>query len=406
MLLVVGIGTLLSAMAGSTVTLALPSIGQEFTLSVSATRWVIQAYLVATTLLLLVAGRLGDLWSHRAVYLWGFGLFGAMSLAGGLAPRFGWLIGARVLQGIGGAMIMATGPALLTTTVPASRRGQALGIVASATYTGLTVGPPLGGLLIAHLGWRWVFYLNVPIAAVMAVLGPYLLPRRGAGAGADPRPAIRLRSLAAMVDFRLFRSRAFSSAVASALCNYVALFAPIILLPFLLVEGMHLSEDHAALLLIAQPLVMACVASPSGWLSDRVGSRPLRTLGMAMMSGGLLGLAALDAGSSHFAVVVWLALLGLGTGIFISPNSSALMGAAPRERQGVAGGVLGVSRNLGMLLGVFTATTVFDAAGGRTHDAWTVTDDTALHGALYVAAGVAALGAVASWLGREVRQPS
>jgi len=439
---VVGVGTLLSAMSGSAVNLALPDMGHDLRISIELSRWVVQAFLLAVGVLLLVAGRLSDLLGHRRVYLVGFSLFGAAALGCGLAPSFGWLVVYRVLQGVGGAMVMSAAPALLTTSFPPEERGRALGMLATATYTGLTIGPPLGGLIVAGLGWRWTFHLMVPISLVVFALGLLYLPRRpGRRAALDwPGAAalllglpllllaisegpgwgvsswrlwaviaaglallvgfviIQLKSESPLLDLELFRSRVFTGATISALANYVSLFVVLLLLPFFLVEGLGRSSAEAGMLLAIQPLVMAVVASPSGWLSDRIGSRGLATFGMLMLAGGLLACSFLGAQSGELEVAMSLALMGFGTGIFISPNSSALMGAAPGRRQGTAGSVLAEARVLGMLVGVALGTAVFQAVGGRTGAVWRPDDFAALSAAMRVGAGIALLGAVAASL--------
>lgn len=451
-LLVVGVGTLLSAMAGSMANLALLSIGRDLDVSIEDSRWVIQAFLLTVGVLLLVVGKLSDLWGHRRVYLTGFFLFGITSLACGLAGSFHVLVLFRILQGVGGAMMMATGPALLTTTFPGSMRGRALGMLATATYTGLTLGPPLGGLLISEpLSWRWAFYVNVPVAVVVFALGVAFLPRvpRSPAARFDWAGAVSLllglplvllalsegqrwggsswmtwgaagiglpllvvfvlverRHPQPLLDFSLFASRMFTGAALSSVANYVALFAVIMMMPFYIEEGLGRVTSEAGLLLAVQPLVMALVASPSGWLSDRIGSRGLATAGMLLVAAGVGGLSTVGSQTSPVLVGAWLGLVGLGTGVFISPNSSALMGAAPHRQQGVAGGVLAEARVLGMLLGVAMATALFHAAGGRTGQAWRDVDFSAMRTALQAAAGIALAGALAASLrGARPRTP-
>jgi len=182
-LVVVSIGTFLSAMAGSMVNLALPSLGRDLAVSLTASRWVVQVFLLVMGALLLLAGKLGDLVGHRRIYLAGFVLFGSASLLCGLVGSFGWLIVARALQGVGGAMVLATSPALLTLSFPASQRGRALGMQATATYLGLALGPALGGLIVSALGWRWTFFVYVPASVVVFVVGAMFLPARAARRG-------------------------------------------------------------------------------------------------------------------------------------------------------------------------------------------------------------------------------
>ena len=172
---VVGISTLLTTLSISGVTLAVPELGREMDISIAASAWVMLAFLLTASCFMLVAGRLGDIAGLRRVYLIGFAVVGLASLVCGLAPTFTLLAIARALHGLGGAMVMATGPALLTTNAPPERRGEVLGTVATATYIGLTIGPSLGGAIVTWLGWRW-------IAAVILVLGSRWLPSR-------PRPA-------------------------------------------------------------------------------------------------------------------------------------------------------------------------------------------------------------------------
>ena len=446
-LFVVGTGTLLSAMAGSAITLALPSIGSDLGIPIDQASWVIMSFLLVVTVLLLIAGRVGDMIGHRRVYLSGYFIFAFSSLACGLSSNVWILILARIFQGIGGSMVMATSPALLTTTFPGKQRGKALGMLATATYTGLTIGPPLGGFLIASLSWRWVFYINLPISLLVFTLGLFYLPKtagsrksqfdlkgsvslifglpfillaisKGQHWGWISFPTISSIIVGAsllclfihiertqkepLLNLGLFRSVVFTGAVLSALCNYIALFIQIILLPFYLLEAIRIEPSEAGIVLAAQPLVMAMVASPSGWLSDRIGSRGLAISGMLILAVGLFGMSTIGVATSSLTVALWLAVMGLGTGIFISPNSSALMGAAPKKQQGISGGVMAVSRNLGMMTGVMLATVIFQAMGGRTGGTWHATDINALRMALIFAAGISLLGALASALrGKE-----
>jgi len=310
-LLTVGIGTMLSAMAGSTVTLALPAIANDMGIAIGQVSWVVLAFLLSVTVLLLIAGRAGDLFGHSRIYLIGFFLFGFSSYAAGAADSLSILIGARILQGISGAMVMATSPALLTTSIHPSQRGKALGILATGTYIGLTIGPSLGGALIYGIGWRWIFYMNIPISILIFFMGLMFLPHTKKG---NPTPfdisgtvtlliglpllllaigqgeqwgwlssktlgvaagglvflglfvRIQMHQTFPLLNLKLFRSPIFTGSVLSALCNYIALFIQMILLPFYLMEALGTDAKQAGLVLTAQPFMMALVASPSGWL--------------------------------------------------------------------------------------------------------------------------------------------
>jgi EmrB/QacA subfamily drug resistance transporter len=395
----------MSALDGSVVNTVLPLLRRELHTTVAGIEWVTTVYLLVVSALLLGVGRLGDLKGHKRIYLGGLVLFVLGSALCGLAPSSGALVALRALQAVGAAMLFATSPAILTHSFPAEQRGRVLGAQGTMTYLGLMVGPALGGWLAKAFGWRWIFYINVPIGAIALALGAFAIRAdrdEGAGEPFDFRGAllftaglvallialnqghswgwvsaptlllfaaaaillavfiaVERRRSAPMLDLSLFRSRVFSAATVSALLNYVCVYSIIFLIPFLLIQGRGLDTQQAGLVLTAQPLVMAVVAPLSGTLSDRIGSRLLATLGMLILAAGLVLLALLAPHASLGAIAGALAFVGLGVGIFVSPNNSALMGAAPRHRQGIASGVLATARNVGMVLGIGFAGAIF-----------------------------------------------
>lgn len=397
-LLAIGIGTFMSALDGSVVNTILPVIRTSLNSDVSAIQWVVAIYLLTVSGLLLTVGRLGDLRGHRIVYLGGFLVFIVGSALCGMAQNAGQLVAFRAVQAVGAAALQASSPAILTRAFPSTQRGQALGIQATMTYLGLTVGPSLGGWLAQAASWRAVFYINVPVGLLALALAYRFVPmdrrERGeerfdvAGAllfsaglvslllglnqggnwgwGSAPIMAllggavvllavfVRVENRARwpMLDLSLFRNRTFSAAVISAVCNYMGMYVVLFLLPFYLIQGRGLNPAQAGLLLTAQPVVMALVAPFSGTLSDRIGARLPATLGMLIMAAGLFILSRLQAQTPTGMISAALAVCGLGIGMFVSPNNSSLMGAAPRNRQGVAAGMLAMARNVGMVLGI------------------------------------------------------
>jgi EmrB/QacA subfamily drug resistance transporter len=401
----VGVGTFMSALDASVVNTMLPIIGRSMGTSVATIEWVVTAYLLVVSALLLGVGRIGDVRGHKTIYLTGFTVFVVGSALCGAARSAGALIAFRAAQGVGAAMLFASSPAILTTSFPSSERGRALGLQAMMTYMGLTTGPALGGWLTGMFGWRSIFYINVPVGIVALSLSAYFVRRAPrsrrperfdiwGGAlfasgltalllalnqghlwgwssplvlallvtsvlllGAFIRLEMRIRS--PMLDLRLFRSRAFSAASASAVLNYVCAYSIVFVLPFYLIRGRGFGPAQAGLIMTAQPVIMAAVSPLSGALSDRIGSRLLSTTGMALIGGGLILLARLGPESQLHSVVSALAVVGLGAGLFGSPNNSALMGAAPRERQGIAAAIMATARNVGMVLGVGLAGAVF-----------------------------------------------
>jgi EmrB/QacA subfamily drug resistance transporter len=401
----IGIGSFMSALDGSVVNIALPVIGVTFKTSVASLEWVVTVYLLVISGALLSFGRLGDIRGHKTVYLTGFVIFVLSSAVCGIAPSVPILIGFRALQALGGAMLSSNAPAILTKSFPAAQRGQALGLQATMTYLGLTVGPSLGGWLTNLFTWRAVFYINVPVGLLAWWFGWRFIQEdhvRGeterfdlSGAGTFMLGLIALllglnqgeawgwtspailglfavsavllgvflaiegRVLSPMLDLTLFRKRVFSLSVLSAVINYICLYTILFLMPFYLINGRSLNPAQAGLLLTAQPIVMAVVAPISGTLSDRFGARIPGMLGMALLALGLFFLSRLGPASDFLQVTLALALVGLGTGVFISPNNSALLGSAPRQRQGIAAGMLATARNFGMVLGVGFAGAVF-----------------------------------------------
>ena len=400
-----GVAAFMAALGNSIVNAILPVIADSFGTDVSAVQWVVTVFLLVQSGLLLTFGRLGDLYGHKHVYLAGLVVLIVGSALCGVMPTTATLVAARVLQGVGASMAIASSPAILTQVFPPEQRGKALGIQATLVYLGLATGAPLGGWLTDLFGWRSVFYVNVPIGVLALVLGlralqadrpserrePFdltgaavyvfgltallLALNRGHAWGWTSVPilgslalgvlllaafaAIERRVPSPMLDLGLFARRSFTAPVISALLNYGASIATTFLLPFALIQGRGLSPSQAGLVLTCQPIVMALTASFSGTLSDRVGSRVPATLGMVVLAVGLFVLSRLGVEAPAWSIAATLALVGLGVGLFTSPNNSALMGAVPAQRRGVASGVLSTARTLGMLLGIGLAGAVY-----------------------------------------------
>ncbi len=438
----VGVGTFMSALDGSVVNTILPVISSAMRSPIDAVQWIISIYLLVVSGLLLTFGRLGDLRGHKEIYMIGFGIFAVSSGACGFAPSIAFLNVFRGVQALGAAMLFANAPAILVSNFPPRLRGRVLGILGSMTYLGLSAGPSLGGWLTVHFGWRSVFFINVPLAALALWLSARYIPHdsrqaakerfdipgtltfilglialllalnQGYAWGWRSTPVCGLlifavtmllvfgvienRSAAPMVDFTLFQRRLFSAATIAATLNYICISCITFLLPFYLIQGRGLNPAQAGLLLTAQPLVMVIAAPISGTTSDRIGARIPGTVGMLILSIGLFLLARLEATASFSTIAMALGVAGLGTGIFVSPNNSSLMGSAPLDRQGIASGILATARNVGMVLGVGLAGAVLTTflIGSAAHDS----------GALYhavsigflIAAGIALLGAFVS----------
>jgi EmrB/QacA subfamily drug resistance transporter len=438
-LIAIGTGSFMSALDGSVVNIILPIVRDAFKSDVANIEWVVTVYLLVLSGLLLTFGRLGDLRGHKSVYIWGFSIFVIGSALCGAAWSSTVLVIFRGLQAIGGAMLASNSPAIVTGNFPAEQRGRAFGLVSTMTYLGLTVGPSLGGWLTQTLGWRSVFYINVPVGTLALILSLVFIPKdspvdggqrfdlpgavtflagltalmlglnKGAELGWGSPTVLGLlggallllvlfilverRSPAPMLDLSLFRIPLFSTSTACAVLNYICIYSLTFLMPFYLIQGRGLNPAEAGLLLTAQPIIMAIAAPISGAFSDRLGSRLPGMLGMGALAGGLLLLSGIGPVTGLWLVALGLAIAGFGTGTFISPNTSALMGAAPRSRQGIASGVQAAARNFGMVLGIGLAGAIFTThLGANTAEALFKGVDTGF----LVAAGVAALGVVVS----------
>lgn len=439
----IGVGTFMSALDGSIVNTLLPVIGTDLHTSVAGIEWVSTVYLLVVSSLLLGFGRAGDIYGNKKLYVAGFFVFVGGSALCGLAPTAGALIGLRGIQAIGAAMLFSNAPAILTKTFPPEQRGRALGALGTFTYLGLTVGPSLGGWLAGTFGWRSVFYINVPVGALAIALSLWFIAHdkpEGTKEQFDFKGAllfmtglvallaalneghamgwmdtrimgmfviavimfaafiyVELHAKSPMLDLSLFSSIEFSSTTLSALLNYCSVFSVLFALPFLLIQGRGLTAQHAGLILTAQPILMAVTAPFSGALSDRIGSRIPATIGMAILTAGILLLAATIQMSTFGAIAASLGVIGFGVGLFVSPNNSALMGAAPRQRQGIASGVLATARNVGMVLGIGISGAVFTTMMARHADASQLGAMlVAVRASLFVAAGFAAFGTLTS----------
>ena len=393
----VSLGSLMSTLDGSIVNIALPAMQAEFHTSLTTIEWVVVAYLLVVGSLLLPFGRLGEVLTFKRVYLVGFALFTVASVCCGASPNESFLIAFRAVQAIGAAMIMAMGPAIVAHTFSAAERGRALGLNAISVSVGLSLGPALGGILTQAATWRAIFLINVPIGIIAILWAARILPAetRGKGVSFDTLGAalsgaalfalllalsegqqwgwislpvlalvalfvvlgvlfilVERGSLQPMIDLALFKIRPFSAGLASVVVAFSGLTAATFLLPFLLQQGRGFSPIEAGLLLTPVPITMAIVAPFSGAASDRFGHRALASAGVAIMCLGLLSLTQLSA---DFALpdLIWrLMLLGLGQGLFMSPNSSAVLGSVPRARVGTASGTLAQMRVNGQALGI------------------------------------------------------
>jgi MFS family permease len=405
-------GAFMGQLDASVVTVAFPAMQRQFGASLAAAQWVSLAYLLALTALLVPAGRWSDRAGRKLVYLYGFLVFAGASAACGLAPSLGALIGLRVVQAAGAAMLQANSVALVVTSVPAGKRRAALGIQAAAQAVGLACGPVTGGLLVATAGWRWIFFLNVPVGLAAVLAGVYLLPRTRGLAKRDgtdlagmallavsatagmlaisamsglgwPAFAVagcaavtvlaavalwrhELRAPAPLLDFRALAASGAWRALGGALCSYLVLFGPLVMVPQAVAErgGDALA---AGLLLTSLPAGFGLTAA----LADRV-LGPRWTSQARCVAGGVLAAgcaAALVVPLGSAAMVVLLGLLGAGLGLYTPANNAEIMAMLPTRDAGTAGGMVNMTRGIGTALGVAVVTLGLHAAQLTGHPA-------------------------------------
>jgi MFS transporter, DHA2 family, multidrug resistance protein len=349
---VVAVGTVMATLDGNIVNVALPTIGSELRAHVHELEWIVNGYLLAITATLIVMGRLGDRLGYRTVYTGGLLVFTLGSALCGGAPGLAALVASRVVQALGASAMMAIGPAVVTASFPAQMRGRALGAIGTTVALGLTLGPPIGGLILSHLSWRWVFYVNLPVGIAGAAWALRVL-EPGGGSGGP------------LVDLSIFKIPAFTVGLVAGFLSYAAMFSQTFLTPFLLARVHGLPPGRLGLYLASVPIALSVSSPFAGWLSDRFGARLLPAVGMLVLAGGLFSLSLAGPETPVLAVASRLFVAGVGMGLFQAPNNATVMGALPRARLGSGGGLLATARNAGMAAGVATAGTLFALRAGQ-----------------------------------------
>ncbi len=439
-LLVATLASFLTPFMGSAVNIALPSIGRHFGMDAVSLSWVATAYLLAAAVFLVPFGKLGDIYGRKRVFTLGMIVYTVASLVLAVSPSAAMLIAFRAVQGIGSAMIFGTAVAMLTSVFPPQERGRALGLNVAAVYLGLSLGPFLGGVLTEHFGWRSVFWLNVPlglmvIAAVFWKLKAEWAEARGEkfdlggslvyGAGLvalmygfSLLPDLKgvwlivagvlgiavfiwweTRARPPVLDMSLFRNnKPFALSNLAAFISYSATFAVTFLLSLYLQYVKDLTAQEAGLILVAQPAMQAAVSPLAGRISDRVAPRVIASAGMALTTVGLIMLVLVEQDTVTAFIVVTLVVLGLGFGLFSSPNTNAIMGAVEKRFYGVASGTLATMRLTGQMFSMGIAMLIISIFVGRVEIAPEYFDDlvASMQVAFIVFAALCFLGIFAS----------
>jgi len=389
------IGAYMSTLDASIVNISLPTIVRSLDTHLTAVAWVVMAYLIVITGCLLLMGRLSDLFGQRRIYLLGFLTFTLGSAFCGFSPTIYFLIGSRMLQGLGASALMANGSAILTTAYPEEDRGKALGILGSVISAGFLTGPILGGFLVEHLGWRSIFFINLPIGAIGIYLSSKVFDKDGPaekarldllGAlliflflaslllflnrmarGSDPLLwvwfvlllvclglfiLVELRSPSPLMDLKLFRRRLFVSSLGASFLSFWMGAAHTFVMPFFLQNILEFSPAKAGMFIFPVGLTVMATAPLGGRFSDRVGVRIPATLGLTLTALAVFSFTLLTPSANDLDILWRQVVLGMGISFFNPANSSAIIGSLPREKVGLASSFLALSRNLGLVIGV------------------------------------------------------
>jgi EmrB/QacA subfamily drug resistance transporter len=394
-LIVTTIGVLMSAIDSTIVILGLPSIMTGLHSDIVTMVWVVMGYILMSTVFLLTFGRIADILGRVRMYNLGFVVFTIGSVLCGLSQTALQLVIFRLIQGAGGAMLMVNSLAIITEAFPQQERGRAMGWNAVTWGVGGVAGPVLGGLILSVASWRWLFYINLPVG-IAGTIAAYLFLQELAPRGRRERfdllgaatfslglvalllaltegiylgwlsaPILGLFALSVgsfvtfiyrerrisfpVLDLRLFRNRVYSFSVLAAMFQSLAVFAVNFLMTFYLQGIQGYGPLQAAFLLVPLPLVNSLIAPLGGRLTDRIGGKIPASLGLLIQAGALVWLALLRPHTPYPFVAGGLAVMGVGSGLFWSPNTSTTMSAAPRDRLGVASGTLTTLRNTGMV---------------------------------------------------------
>lgn len=405
---VVAMCTFMATLDSSIVNVALPVITRILGTELNTAQWIVTGYLLTISSLLPIFGRAGDMYGQRKILSTGIVIFTLSSVACGFSSSITMLISSRIFQATGASMMMSNGPAIIATTFPANERGRALGSIGTVVALGSVAGPALGGILVGTFGWQSIFFVNIPIGIIAFSMGRMLL-KKGihkdetfdltgsllftlsisslllvlSHGGAWGWKSIQVisgitigfsslllfiytenRVKHPMLDLTLFKNWPFLAGNLSGLLSFMAMFSSAILLPFFLTHVGGLTPARIGLIITPFPLIMGITAPVSGYLSEKIKPVYLTTLGLSITTAGLLIMSNINAGTPVLHIASIQAIMGLGNGLFQSPNNNSVISSVPREKMGSAGGMNALMRNIGMVTGTAIAVSIFENQRG------------------------------------------
>ena len=403
--------TFMSTLDGSIVNIALPVMSRDLRIPMNQAEWVVSIYLIVICALLLLFGKLGDAYGKIRVFKIGTILFTIGSLLCGLNSGLMFLLGARTLQAVGAAMTMSTNNGIITEVFPFNERGRALGTIGSFVALGSIAGPGVGGVILAHLHWGYIFLINVPVGIIAILLGMKVLPKditlskqkidktgsflfdlvmetlfAGVFLGQEIG-FIKIGVLALFIialvsfigfikvelhverpvlDLQIFRNTSFTISIFCAFLIFVANFFFNVISPFYLENARGLAANYAGYVLMTFPIVQVVVAPIAGAVSDKIGPKLLTFIGLILISISQIGYMFMSLATPMWIFMFFVGLVGLGNGIFQAPNNTIVMNSVEVKDLGIAGGINALARELGMIIGISAATTVLFSSMSHT----------------------------------------
>ncbi len=435
------LATFMGTLDGSIVNVALPVMSQKMNVSMGEIEWVVTSFLIVVAATILIFGRLGDIIGKTKVFRFGIVVFTIGSLLCGLTNSLPILVAARAIQAIGAAGTMSTNQGIITQVFPARERGRALGVIGTFVALGAMAGPPIGGLIVSAVSWKYIFLINVPIGIIVFLMTTKIFPKsdkvknekfdgKGAilfaitmvalfgaiGQGQNTsynNPVIKAAFIISIIAFilfiivekklevpllqlNIFKNSLFSISITCGFIASISISASNIILPFYFQDTQKLSPEVTGLLMMVSPIVLSVVSPFSGYLSDKIGSEILTLIGLIVTSVGLLLIATLNENSPIIFLMVFIVIMTLGNGMFQSPNNSLIMSTVSKDKLGIAGSVNALVRNVAMVTGTSLATLLLynrmsHKIGYRVIDYIKGRDDVFMYGMRYVYLFVAIL---------------
>lgn len=404
-LVIVLIGSFMTTLDINIVNVALPKMSRSLSVGINDIQWIVTSYLIVVSSLVLIFGRIADIIGKKKIYQNGFLVFSFGSLLCALSNNMPFLLVSRIIQGIGASMMMSCNFGIITLCFPQNERGRAVGILGTIVAIGTMAGPTLGGFLVSLFSWQSIFYINIPIGITAYIAGSRILPKEKANiniktfdiigavllstsilplfyallSGEDigwTSPLIIIclilflfsfscfvftekHSLEPMVDLKLFKNKLFSEGIFCAFISYEIIYFTNILQPFYLQHVLNMSPGKAGLLMTVYPLTAAIFAPLSGYISDKIGYKLPCLLGLIATGLGIYSMSFLTQNSNNVNIMLRMCLLGLGYGMFQSPNTAGVMSSVPKNKLGITGSLNSLTRTLGMTFGISLSTALF-----------------------------------------------